>query len=51
MRINYEDVLKDQIEVISSIKNKFPQLELAYDKIIPIKKEINSEGQMIDFKI
>lgn len=51
MWINYEDVLKDQIEVISLIKNKFTQLELTYDKIIPIKKEVNSEGQMIDFKV
>jgi len=51
MWVNYEDVLKNQIEVISLIKNKFPQLELAYDKIIPIKKEVNSEGQMIDFKV
>lgn len=50
MLVNYEYVLKDQIEVISSIKNKFPQLELAYDNIIPILKEVNSEGQMIDFK-
>lgn len=51
MWINYEDVLKDQIEVISSIKNKFPQLELVYNKIVPIAKEVNSEGQMVDFRI
>jgi len=51
MWVNYEDVIKDQIQAVSSIKNKFNQLELAYDNIIPIKKEVNSEGQMIDFKI
>jgi hypothetical protein len=50
MLINYDDVIRNQEEIILSIKNKFKQLELTYDKPINILKEVNSEGQMVDFK-
>jgi hypothetical protein len=49
--INYKNLIKNQSEIVYFIKDKFPQLELAYDKPVIIKKEINSEGQMIDFKV
>ena len=46
--INFEDLQASQKGAVNKIKNKF-NLELCNEFITPIKKQINSSGQLVDF--
>jgi hypothetical protein len=46
--INFEDLQTSQKGAVNKIKNKF-NLELCNEFITPIKKQLNSSGQLVDF--